>query len=291
MTDDLFGALDLHPNERVWYSAPRALPALRILHARDSGRLWKVWHETFSICTAHAVWDAENGREGCASWGYRGQQLITARGGLMLMEPGECHVTQRVEGVGTFDVLQIDPSYIEEVASELDISGPVHLRTMATEDPALRRAANGLLEDVLRAEGRLEQEHALEQVVRALILAHSERKRPRVPTLDKVQLRRAVDYIVANHSEDFGVEELARGTGASISSVCHGLKHAIGVTPMELRNLVRIARAQRLLVRGERPIDVANTVGFCDQASLTRHFKAAWAVTPGAYARSVRRST
>jgi AraC-like DNA-binding protein len=49
---------------------------------------------------------------------------------------------------------------------------------------------------------------------------------------------------------------------------------------------VRVRRAKDELKRGETPVATAMTVGFADQAHLTRAFKARVGVGPGAYARA-----
>jgi len=48
----------------------------------------------------------------------------------------------------------------------------------------------------------------------------------------------------------------------------------------------RIDRARALLLDRVPPAEVAATVGFYDQAHLTRHFRATLGVTPAAYART-----
>jgi AraC-like DNA-binding protein len=49
---------------------------------------------------------------------------------------------------------------------------------------------------------------------------------------------------------------------------------------------VRVRRARDLLRRGEPPAVVAATVGFADQAHLTRVFKARVGIAPGSYRRA-----
>ena len=51
---------------------------------------------------------------------------------------------------------------------------------------------------------------------------------------------------------------------------------------------LRIARAKQLLRSGIRASNIAPTVGFHDQAQLTRHFRRLVGTTPARYAGAVR---
>ena len=279
-------APDLEPAaaEQVWFSSRPDLPALQVLHGRSSQRLWKVWHERYALCVLYACWDDARGRDGATLWRYRGKDFTTAPGELMLMEPGECHVTRAVFGLGDFDVFEIDPALVEQLAAEQGLPAPIHLRTACTGDAELVHCVEALALGTYLGEERLLQEQRLVRVVSLLLQRHTESRTPGVPRMTKVQVSRARDFIVANHATDFGISDLSAACSASASAICHGMPEALGVTPMELRTLVRVERARALLLHGTRPVDVAAVVGFCDQAKLSRKFKDLLGISPRAYA-------
>ena len=64
---------------------------------------------------------------------------------------------------------------------------------------------------------------------------------------------------------------------------------AFGVSPHAYRTAGRIEAARRLLLDGMPAADVAATVGFHDQAHLSRHFRRHTSATPAAFARGRRR--
>lgn len=87
------------------------------------------------------------------------------------------------------------------------------------------------------------------------------------------QLRRVLEYIEANLSEDVGVADMAAASAASISSLARGFKTALGISPHQWVLNRRIALAQRLIYEGVTPLsEVAASCGFADQSHLTRVF-------------------
>ncbi|PXA87713.1 hypothetical protein DMC47_31390, partial [Nostoc sp. 3335mG] len=62
-----------------------------------------------------------------------------------------------------------------------------------------------------------------------------------------------------------------------------GFKAHFGVPPQRYLIQVRLAEARALLRQGVGIAEVAYTVGFADQAHLTRHFRAVLGVTPARY--------
>jgi AraC-like DNA-binding protein len=58
------------------------------------------------------------------------------------------------------------------------------------------------------------------------------------------------------------------------------------MTPHAFQVNLRVARARALLAGGAAPAAVAADCGFADQPHLTRTFKRAVGISPGAYARA-----
>jgi AraC family chemosensory pili system transcriptional regulator ChpD len=66
-------------------------------------------------------------------------------------------------------------------------------------------------------------------------------------------------------------------------------QRVLGVSPYAYLVQLRVNRARTLLHQGVAVSEVAYTCGFSDQSHLTRTFKKAIGVPPGAYQRAVRK--
>jgi AraC-like DNA-binding protein len=206
---------------------------------------------------------------------------------VMLMEPGECHVTRRVSEAGDFDVFQLAPQLVEEAAQRAGLRTPIHLTTASTRDPVLCSAVAALARSIDQPAALLQQE-LLERVLERLLEHHAEQKGLCTPSSTKRQIARARDYILAHYADDFDLERLSSACGMSKSALSHCMSQELGVSPIGLRTLVRVSHAQRLLAQGIPVSDVAFSVGFCDQAALTRHLRSLSGVTPARYAKMMR---
>jgi len=98
------------------------------------------------------------------------------------------------------------------------------------------------------------------------------------------QLRRALEYIEANLSDDVSLEDLANASAASVSSLTRGFKASLGISPHNWLLNRRIALAQRLIYDSDTPLsEVAASCGFVDQSHLTRVFMRKVGSSPAAW--------
>jgi AraC-like DNA-binding protein len=274
-------AIELCAGERVWYTRPPALEGVEVLHARESPRLWKLWHETYALCLTH-----RGGRSG-AFWRYRNRDLTIGPGEVMLMEPREVHVTQRLEGkFADFDVLFLKPGLVEAIGEDLGLRGPFHVREARTDNPQLCTAVEALASAIYAGDA-LGQQVRLARVLRLVLSRFAEKRVEDLPALSKVQVTRVREFFETHYADSFDLDRIAQACRVSKSSICHSLPRSLGVTPRELQTLIRVHRAKELLARGIAACKVATQVGFADQAQLTRHFNRLYGVAPGRYARMV----
>jgi AraC family transcriptional regulator len=97
--------------------------------------------------------------------------------------------------------------------------------------------------------------------------------------------RRVINYVETHLGEPIRLRDLAETAGLSEAHFQRAFLASHGVSPHVWITHRRVARAKSLL-RGRDPIAaVALACGFSSQSHLTRAFKAATGVTPGAYRR------
>lgn len=95
------------------------------------------------------------------------------------------------------------------------------------------------------------------------------------------QLRRTIEYLEADSSQDVSLLTLAELSGLSQSQFARAFRDSTGVPPYQWVLQTRIRRAQKLLDKGSGSIaDVAIEVGFADQSHFTKAFKRLTGSTP-----------
>ncbi|KUP94555.1 AraC family transcriptional regulator [Tritonibacter horizontis] len=105
--------------------------------------------------------------------------------------------------------------------------------------------------------------------------------------LTDAQMRKLVHYVQANADHRLSVAEMADTVKLSESWFHHAFKCTTGTTPMQWQTRQRVALAQRLLTETEMSLaDVANRLGFADQAHLSKVFRRVVGQTPAQWRRT-----
>jgi AraC-like DNA-binding protein len=104
--------------------------------------------------------------------------------------------------------------------------------------------------------------------------------------LDKLRLRRVLNYIDANIGNDICLENLARVARYSLFHFARKFTVAMGISPHRYISEVRMKVAMAELVAGKLPLaEIAFNAHFSSQASFTRAFRRATGMTPLEYRR------
>lgn len=106
------------------------------------------------------------------------------------------------------------------------------------------------------------------------------------PGNERQIVARLVEYLSAHYSDDVTLPQLAELAGMTGYHVIRCFNRETGLSPHAYLNQLRLREARQLLAQGQRPAEVAISVGFYDQSALNRHFRKAFGVTPGQYARA-----
>lgn len=95
------------------------------------------------------------------------------------------------------------------------------------------------------------------------------------------------DYVRARAAEPFTVEDIARAVGRRVEEIAPAVRDGYGLSLAGLARRCRLENAARMLAADEAAINaIALDCGFSDQAHLTRAFKSAYGLTPGAFRRT-----
>ena len=122
-------------------------------------------------------------------------------------------------------------------------------------------------------------------------LAERVRRHPSMQAgkLSFAQLRTVVEYIDEHLAESLSLDALATTVGVDRYWFAKQFHRSTGIPPHQYVILQRIERAKMLLVRSiATPAEVAQLVGFADQAHLTRLFRRHVGVTPSILAKARR---
>src|SRR5689334_1432042 len=106
--------------ESIKFTPLAGVAGVDVLSVRHSPRLWRVYHETLTVCT---VLPETQGR---SEWIYRGRWHEAYRNRLMILEPGEIHDTRRQRGSASFETLLIQPSVILELSTSVGYHSVPH---------------------------------------------------------------------------------------------------------------------------------------------------------------------
>jgi AraC-like DNA-binding protein len=267
-----------YPGEHVAFVRPLSLPGVEVLVAERSPRLWRVYHDTYSICTVF-----DRGQRIASNWRYRARDHVATERSLMMMEPGELHVTKRLNHAGSFRVLMMDPSVVRAIARDCGHNQDVRLRSPQENAPPLYRAF-AALHDGIDSDAEPLETQALFHEALCLWLEHcTEARALRVPAGSMQRLSAAVEYLHAHLAQPVTLTELSAIAGVTPWHLIRMFSRYVGCTPHRYQLRLRLTRARRMLSDRLRVVDVANAVGFCDAAALGRRFKEVWGVTPGRY--------
>lgn len=266
-------------DELLSFIRPASAPGSELIIAGNSPRMWRVLHETYTICSCAQV---------ATKWRYGGKEFYTYDGGNMLMEPGETHCNIVVYKPADYNVLLIPPAVVTAAARELGLPATPHLRSASNGDSRLFNILYRFSRAVEFGESLLEQQSLFSECVR-ILLEHTERKSPALSGMKAHHaVARIKHYLKERYAESVSLDELVTLSNLSRFHLVRTFAKHVGMTPHEFQIKVRINAARVLLKAGVPPVQVSTDIGFSDQSHFTRHFKRAWGTTPSCYANTMK---
>lgn len=258
----------------VHYLRRAALPGVEAMKVTSSTKLWRVFHETYTVASIATS---------RGDWRYRGRSLELVAGEVSLMEPGEVHTTTRLSGPCDFRVLHIARDVVAPIAEELTGTPSVQWRSPQAGNPRVYASLQHLHAELESSTSRLALDSAFLGAVRCLVRECAETRVPVARTHARAKMQRVREEIDARLDENVSLQELAAHAGLTRFETLRAFKLEYGLPPHAYQLHMRLCSARTLLQNGLAPSEVAALVGFADQSHLARHFKRAFGVTPGKY--------
>jgi AraC-like DNA-binding protein len=265
--------------ERIEISRPPTLPDIEAVCVQRSPKLWRLFHESYKV---YALTDSVG-----VAW-RRGTQMNSGRtGDMTFAQPGDLTVATALAEPQSFVCLSISASVMAKAAEELGVGkGGRDWRALQLSNPAVFARFVHHHRSLMKADCALEAESALADCLVLLFEHCVERRAGAVARGVRPHVLDARDFIHANFSRAFGIEELSGAVRMSRYHLARAFRACFGVSPHEYLVHVRVARARELLKSGVSISLAAAQTGFCDASHLTRRFRAAYSLTPSQYARA-----
>lgn len=231
----------------------------------------------------------ERGRQ---SFMHMGTKHFTPPGGVILINPGEVHTGEAVDGQG-FELRSLYPTTAHMQTTMLELTGrhqPLPFFKEVRVDYALvRRNILSLHKTLSQAGSNLECESRFLATLSLLIGRYADASPVEVRLgQEKSAIRRACDYINENFAQGISLHDLAQYVSLSPFYFLRAFRAEVGMPPHTYLESVRVRNAQRLIEAGKPLADVALESGFSSQSHLTSRFKKIIGATPGQYALQLR---
>jgi len=261
-----------------------------IVHYPEPG---KAWHDLSSHETTVAIVLGQVG-------GYCEPRLNLNRptlrsrfdAGHTTFVPADMTVWGYTDGLRSVRELRMSfaPKVPESILGDDLDSGKTDTPVLLLYDDRVARCAELLAEECQEpSSGDRLYSESLTTALTAALFTRRNAQIQRANGLSRWQLRRAMEYLEANMTQDISLDEMAKLVGLSQSQFARSFKISTGMPPYKWALDARIKRAQELLLLGKESIAfIAFQTGFADQSHFTKTFRRATGATPKDWQRSRR---
>ncbi|MCC9607848.1 AraC family transcriptional regulator [Blastopirellula sp. JC732] len=214
---------------------------------------------------------------------------------------GDDETVVRMQGIGPYHscMIYIKKEVVHEyfrTATQGREVSPERLLSKSFRDEVLRVLMKQLIIHARTAPEtgrRMVQQHLQTSILQRLLeLAGNVDRAPSdAALLQPGGLKNVVDYMHANYAQDLSLDQLAQQAGVSRGHFVRLFRQTLGESPKQYLMKLRLERAKTLLASPTQMelsvLQIAQSCGYCDQSHLSREFRQAFGVTPGAFRQSL----
>lgn len=267
----------------VHYAEREVLGITQMRAHFDTHRFERHSHEFFSIGLTTA---------GVQSFRSGGRLYSGLPGDFILFNPDQAHDGHKgsSEGFG-YTMLHVPVATMEghqDREAKLDLGR--YFKAPVVRDAVLARRFLTAVNAMEQSGETLRAQELFTAFASQLMARHGEPVpgRGRAGAVALLRLSRAKDYLAMHFHRDVEIAELAVQTQLSRAHLTRAFTQCYGVPPHVWLNAVRLSHARRMLLEGQRLVDVALACGFADQSHFNRRFKGAMGVTPAQWLQMIR---
>jgi AraC-like DNA-binding protein len=217
----------------------------------------------------------------------RGSSEAAEPASVLVFNPGEPHSGDMGGSLlWRYRGLYFEECALNQLRRGLSTRNQPYFRTNALVDGGLAQGLLAMHHALEQAgEDGFQAEEAIAQTMGLLYARHGDAK-PQAPpaTRDRALLTAAVTLLRDRFAEPLRLEEVSSKVGLTAFQLIGLFKRELGLTPYALLTQYRLNAACSMLKRGAPIAECAIAVGFYDQAALTKHFRARFAITPAQFA-------
>jgi AraC-like DNA-binding protein len=230
----------------------------------------------------------ERGRQ---SFTHKGTKQITPPGGVILINPGEVHTGEAVDGQG-FEIRSIYPTIFHMKMATLELTGrsqqPPFFTDVRVDHSWAAKSILALHKTLSQEATSLEYESRFIWTLRQLVKHYADVSSTEQKTgNENTAIQKARRYLEECFSEGVSLNDLAQHVALSPYYFLRAFCAEVGMPPHAYLESVRIRHAQELIKTGKSLTEIAMDIGFSSQSHMTHCFKKIIGVTPGQYAQQL----
>jgi AraC-like DNA-binding protein len=263
---------------RIWQPIPSQVT---LWQGCDSGGvLPRHAHEEFQLVFSSSV---------AYEFSYRRSNIVLPPQQLGLIQSGEPHASRSDDSTGqALQLMFFSPEILLGTAAMLEQPQSAIFPNLVVSDAATVQQFLNLHTTLSKSVSQLECETLIFAFLTQLILRCAENP----PTLSELRESSIVlairDYLQENYAENISLTQLAQLVDRTPAHVVRVFSAAVGLPPHAYQTQLRIDRAKTLLMQGKPIVDIAQAIGFADQAHFSRQFKRLNGVAPKLYRQNIK---